>query len=119
MNTAFAPYKFKKLRPLGDTVLVSDMVFDQRLTTGGILLLNDNGKTTGIRPRWGRVYEVGPAQDSVTPGQWVLVAHGRWTRGLEIEDDDGVKTIRKIDPADILMVSDEYPDYSETFGIPN
>ena len=118
MNSAFAPYKFEKLRPLNDTILVSDMVFDQRLTNGGIILLNDNGKSHGIRPRWGRVYEVGPAQDLVTPGQWILVAHGRWTRGLEIEDSDGVKTIRKIDPADILMVSDDYPENTETFGEP-
>jgi hypothetical protein len=36
-----------------------------------------------------------------------LVAHGRWTRGVKIEDDEGEKTIRKIDPNDILMVSDE------------
>jgi hypothetical protein len=36
------------------------------------------------------------------------VAHGRWTRGIDIEDGSGPvkRTIRKIDPADILLVSD-------------
>jgi hypothetical protein len=37
------------------------------------------------------------------------VAHGRWTRGLDIEDDTGKRTIRKIDPKDILMSADEQP----------
>jgi len=38
------------------------------------------------------------------------VAHGRWTRGVEIEDSEGtVVTIRKVDPKDILLISDEQP----------
>jgi len=83
------------------------MTFDHRFTQGGLILLNDNGKSTGIRPRWGRVYAVGPDQQDVRVGQWVCVAHGRWTRGLDIEDETGTRTIRKIDPKDILLVSDD------------
>jgi hypothetical protein len=83
------------------------MVFDERISTGGIVLLNDNGKGNGIRPRWGRVYAVGPEQKDVNVGDWVLVAHGRWTRGLDLEDESGQLTIRKIDPKDILLVSDD------------
>jgi hypothetical protein len=45
----------------------------------------------------------------VRPGQWILVAHGRWTRGIEIEDDTGVHTIRRVDADDILLMSDEQP----------
>jgi len=109
MKTAFAPHKLNKdqIIAIQDDVIVSDMVFDERITTGGILLLNDNGKGTGIRPRWGRVYAVGHKQQDVKVGQWILIAHGRWTRGLDIEDESGLCTIRKIDPDDILMVSDE------------
>ena len=36
-----------------------------------------------------------------------MIAHGRWSRGIAIEDEDGEKTIRKVDPNDILLVSDE------------
>ena len=90
-------------------MLVEDMTFDERLSNGGIVLLNDNGKSSGIRPRWGRVYAVGPKQQDVRVGEWILVAHGRWTRGLDIEDDAGKRTIRKIDPKDILMSADERP----------
>jgi hypothetical protein len=109
MKAQYAPHKVEKqqLKALQNNVLVSDMVFDERISTGGIVLLNDNGKGNGIRPRWGRVYAVGPEQKDVNVGDWVLVAHGRWTRGLDIEDETGELTIRKIDPKDILLVSDD------------
>jgi hypothetical protein len=52
---------------------------------------------------------VGPDQTEFKVGQGVMVAHGRWTRGVEIEDVDGKKIIRKIDNNDIMMVSDSKP----------
>ena len=70
----------------GDSVIVEDMEFDVRITQTGLILPNDNGKSSGIRPRWGRVYAVGPEQQDVRVGEWICVAHGRWTRGLDIED---------------------------------
>jgi co-chaperonin GroES (HSP10) len=109
MKPSYAPHRITKLRALHDWVLVEEMNFDERITTGGIILMNDNGKGTGIRPRWGRIYATGPVQALVRPGQWILVAHGRWTRGIEIEDDTGVHTIRRVDADDILLMSDEQP----------
>jgi len=109
MKAAYSAHRVSKLQALSDSVLVEDMTFDERLSNGGIVLLNDNGKSSGIRPRWGRVYAVGPGQQDVRVGEWILVAHGRWTRGLDIEDDAGKHTIRKIDPKDILMSADERP----------
>ena len=111
-KAAFSAHRFdrKQIQPLNDSVIVADMVFDERTTTGGIVLLNDNGKGTGIRPRWGQVYAVGPKQQDVAPGQWVLVAHGRWTRGIDVEDETGKHTLRRVDPKDILLSSDELPD---------
>jgi hypothetical protein len=107
---AFQPHRIKKLRALHDHVIAEEMNFEGRTLTSGIILPGDNGKSSGIRPRWGRVYAIGPEQQDVTVGQWICVAHGRWTRGVEIEDDSGVKTIRRIDPKDILLISDEQPD---------
>jgi len=109
-KAAFAPHRVSSLRPLDNTVIVEDMAFSERQLSSGIVLLNDNGTTAGIRPRWGRVYATGPNQREVTVGQWICVAHGRWTRGVEIEDDAGARTIRKVDPKDILLVSNEQPD---------
>ena len=107
--------KREQLKALNDSVIVGDMVFDERISTGGIVLLNDNGKSLGIRPRWGRVYAVGPDQQDVKVGEWVCIAHGRWTRGIEIEDETGKQTLRRVDPKDILIQSDEQPN-DETFS---
>jgi hypothetical protein len=54
------------------------------------------------------VYAVGKKQKDVQVGQWILVAHGRWTRGLDIDDgtNDTKRTLRKIDPKDILLIAD-------------
>jgi len=110
-KAAFAPHQFKQneIRPLNNVVIVRDMTFDQRTTSSGIVLLNDNGTSMGIRPRWGQVYATGPDQTDVRVGQWVCVTHGRWTRGIEVEDEQGSLTLRRIDPDDILLVSDVQP----------
>lgn len=118
MKPSYSPHQITRdrFRALGQSVIVSDMSFDQQFTNSGILLPSDNGKSSGIRARWGRVYTVGPEQTVVRAGQWILVAHGRWTRGLEIEDEEGRRTIRKIDPNDILCISDEEPVGMETIS---
>lgn len=103
---AFQPHRVSKIIPLGESIIVVDMKFDERITKSGLVLLNDDTKLSGIRPRWCKVYAVGPEQKYIEPGQYILVSHGRWTRGIKIEDDEGVKTIRKVDPKEILMVSD-------------
>jgi co-chaperonin GroES (HSP10) len=103
-------HRIGKLVPLGDNILVRDMSFEGRKLASGIFLLNDDGKTEGIRPRWARVYAIGPDQADVVPGQWVMVEHGRWSRGLEVEIDNEQFTLRRIDPKCIMFVSDEKPD---------
>jgi len=112
MKAAYSPHRITRdqFHALNNSVIVEDMEFDVRITQTGLILPNDNGKSSGIRPRWGRVYAIGPEQKDVRVGEWICVAHGRWTRGLDIEDDTGKRTIRKIDPKDILMSADERPD---------
>ena len=114
---AYEAHKIRRqsLHPLKDSVIVADMVFDERITTGGIVLLNDNGKGTGIRPRWAQVYAVGPEQQDIKVGDWILVSHGRWTRGIDVEDETGKHTLRRVDPKDILLQSDQ-PMQDETFS---
>lgn len=112
---AYSPTKIKSLQPLGSTVIVCDMKFDVRISNGGILLPNDDMKSSGIRPRWAKVYAVGPEQKDIKVGEYILISHGRWTRGLKIEDQEGEKTIRKVDINDILLISNEPMD-DETMG---
>ena len=115
---AFEPHRFNKsqFKPLRDWVIATDMNFENRTLSSGLILLNDNGKSDGIRPRWGRVYAVGPEQTEVQEGQWICVAHGRWTRGVDIEDETGKHVIRRIDHKDILLVSDEEPGADDTIS---
>lgn len=110
MKNAFEAHKFNKdqFKPLKDYIVVSDMKFDERLSRGGIVILNDDMKGQGIRPRWAKIYKFGPEYNGeLEIGQWICVAHGRWTRGIDIEDETGKKTLRRVDPNDILLVSDE------------
>lgn len=107
--------KINQLRALRDSVLITEMNFTERFTSSGIVLPGDDGKSSGIRPRWGRVFAVGPEQRYVNIGQWICVAHGRWTRGVRIEDTTGQHVVRRVDNNDILLVSDTEP-LDETFS---
>ncbi len=94
------------IRAIQDHVIVTDMNFDERVSTGGIVLIGDDQKSSGIRPRWGRVVAVGSRQLDIKVNQYVLVKHGRWTRGIEIDGE----VIRRVDIDDILVVSDVLHD---------
>lgn len=97
------------IQPIGKRVLVCKMRFGDIKTKGGIILLDDDGREQGIHPRWCQAYAVGSKQEDIRVGQWLLVAHGRWTRGM-IVDKDGIKEeVRMVDENDILLVSDQEP----------
>ena len=106
----------KDLFPLRDHIIVTDMNFEGRKLQSGIVLLGDDGKTAGIRPRWAKVFKVGPEQKDVVPGQWILVEHGRWSRGLKIEMNGETLIVRRVDPACIIGVQDEEPEVDENFS---
>ncbi len=95
------------LEPIGDKILIKDMVFSDRVTKGGIVIPGDDKKSAGIRPRWAEVFAVGPDQHDVKVGEWILVEHGRWTRGMDFEIDTVKMTIRMIDNDDIILVSSD------------
>ena len=52
---------------------------------------------------------MGPEQKDVEVGQWVCIAHGRWTRGIEVNINGERMTLRRVDPDAIMLVSDEEP----------
>jgi len=99
--------EIEEFLPLKDSVVVHKMHFGERISHGGLILPNDDMKSSGIRPRWARIYAVGPDQKELQVGQWIYIAHGRWTRGVKIEDTEGVQIVRKVDNKDILLVSDD------------
>lgn len=114
--SSFDARKIKSIRAIRDHVIVTEMNFKEKLSHAGIIIPHSDGKLEGVHPRWARVYAIGAEQQDIKVGQYILVKHGRWTRGVEVEDDSGeVTTIRRIDDADILLVSDE-PMEDETAG---
>lgn len=101
-----------KLRPLRDKVIVHNMHFGEQRSSGGIVVLGDDGKDRGIYPRWGQVFAVGPDHsEEFKVGDWILVEHGRWTRGIKLETDDETETIiRMVDNKAVLMWSEQKPE---------
>ena len=112
MSSAY-DVKHIKIRALHNNVIISDMDFGEMKTEAGIVIRSDDGQSHGVKPRWGKVYKVGPEQKDVEVGQWILVDHGRWTREVKIHDGDGEKEIQKVDVDAILAVSDEKPGVGE------
>jgi co-chaperonin GroES (HSP10) len=98
------------ITPLKKRVLVSDMHFGETKTKGGIILVDDDGSESGIHPRWAKVYAVGKDQDDVKVGEWVMVAHGRWSRALKVKKEGEELEVRMIDENDILLVSNDEPE---------
>ena len=72
----------------------------------GLLIADKDMDESGIKPRWFKIYSVGDDVDFCTEGDYVLVAHGRWSRGVEIGPDEKVWLL---DNKDCLAISDEPP----------
>jgi co-chaperonin GroES (HSP10) len=109
---------YKKITPTRDNIIVTDMDIGERVSAGGVIIIGDNMEERGIRPRWCKVVSVGPKNKDVNEGEYILVAHGRWSRGLDMTDPNSgeTTTIRMVDPKDVLMSADELPldDYVGT-----
>lgn len=106
-----------KVKALPGRVLVTDLERGSRIVRG-FILPDDNGKSEGIRPRWGRVHSVGEGVTDIKVGQWVLTENGRWTRMLKIKQEDGSDLqLWGIEyPKSVMLVSDTDPDM-EIFSI--
>lgn len=99
------------VRPIRNRVIVSGMEFGEQTTAGGIIISSDDGKDRGIKPRWGLVEAKGSEnKDPYDIGDWILIEHGRWTRGFEVELEDGtVETMRTVEAESILGWQSETP----------
>jgi co-chaperonin GroES (HSP10) len=106
------------IKPLRDKVLIRDMQFGIEKTAGGIYLPSDDGKSSGIHPRWGRVFAIGPEQTEVKINQWILVEHGRWSRGTVYQTPEGEDIeIRLVDNNAILLYSDDAPNDAQRINM--
>ena len=92
MSTQFT-YKANKLKPVHNNILVVDMVFGERLSAGNIILPGDDCKSQGIRPRWARVFAIGPKQTDVKVGEYVIVHAGF---AIQVMDEKSAEESLKI-----------------------
>ena len=88
-----------EIQPLGTRVLVCKMHFGETRSKGGLILIDDDGTSIGIHPRWAKVYAIGKRHKDVKVG-----------RALKIENEKGIEEVRIIDEDDILLVSDKEPE---------
>lgn len=89
-------------------VLVSDLDSGEQVISSGIIIPDDDGKSTGVHSRWAKVYSVGSDITDIKEGEWILVSHGRWSRTIVI---DGI-SLNLVDyPKGVLAASDERPEY--------
>lgn len=95
-----------EIEPIDNHIIVYNIETIGERIQRGIILLNEDTTDRGIRPRWAQVYKVGPNQSDVLPGEWILIEHGKWTRGIRLNDGN---TYRKVDPDAILVVTEEEP----------
>lgn len=76
-------------RPLKGKMVAKLVDKGERVTQDGIIILDDDGKEQGIRPRWFQVKQTHPEETvEVKPGDYVLVEHGRWTRKIQLQDQE-------------------------------
>jgi co-chaperonin GroES (HSP10) len=109
----------ESIRPIRNRVLVHNMYFGEQKTASGLILRSDDGETRGIYPRWGQVYAKGPEnKDPYEVGHWILVEHGRWTRGLNIHinGDKEPTTIRMVEAESIIGWNEEAPSNDLRIG---
>jgi co-chaperonin GroES (HSP10) len=97
------------IRPLNKRILAELLGLGERVTASGIVVQSENGKDRGIRPRWARVCLVGEGVDWVKPGQYVLVAHGRWSRQFECDHEGEKLKLVRLDNEECLIITDDDP----------
>jgi len=110
-STSATRIKANGFRPYKGMVFVTDMDKGDKVTKGGLIILDDNMTNRGIRARWARVWAIGSGVEDIEVGQWVLVEHGRWSNRITIEMEGESVDVWRIEyPESALVVSDEQPD---------
>lgn len=100
------------LKVMKGKVLVTELERGSRVVKG-IIIPTDDGKSEGIRPRWAKVYGVGDDITEIKVGDWVLIEANRWTRMMQIKEDDNGPSIAiwAVEyPKSVMLVSDTEPE---------
>jgi len=104
----------RKIKAMRDKILAEmiEKIGEEKTTAGGIILTEKDGTEDAIKPRWFKVYSIGEGIEWIDEGAYVLVAHGRWSRGMKVDED---LTVHLLDNKDCLMVTDKDPTDDPNF----
>jgi hypothetical protein len=105
------------LKPLKNNVFVTDLDSGIRQTAKGIIIPDDNMKDHGIRARWGQVFAIGPEVDDLTPGEWILIEHARWTNGIDLVFPKRTVRVWRVEyPKSVLMAAKNDPRGTHSYN---
>lgn len=98
----------RQVKAFGDRVLgvMLEKPGGHRTLGSGLLVPDQDAETSGIRPRWFKIHSIGEKVNSVSEGQYVLVAHGRWSNGIKVDEE---LEVWLLDNDELLGVSDTNP----------
>ena len=82
----------------------------ETVTKDGVILLANDGTAAGMQPRWFKAIAVHPEEKDVKEGDYMLVAHGRWSREYVYDDEDETQYIMVVESESVMGVQDKYPD---------
>ena len=104
----------RKIKAMRDKILAEmvEKIGEEKKTAGGIILTEKDGTEEAIKPRWFKVYSIGEGIEWIEEGAYVLVAHGRWSRSMKVDED---LTVHLLDNKDCLMVTDTDPTNDTNF----
>ncbi len=89
-------------------VLVTELDIGEQVLESGIVLRDDNGTTRGVHSRWAKVYSVGDDITELKVGDWILIAHGRWSRTITVDE----VSLNLVDyPKGVLAAAKERPEF--------
>ena len=97
-----------KVKAMRDKILAEmiDKPDQEKKTAGGIIITEKDATESAVRPRWFKVYSVGDGIDWITEGKYVLVDHGRWSKGMQEGND---LKLYLLDNKDCLLESENNP----------
>lgn len=102
--------KASGFRAVKNNVFVTELDSGPRISVGGIIIPDDDMRERGIRPRWAKVWTVGPEVEDIKPGEWIFIEHGRWTPGIDIKMPEGLVRVWRVDyPAAVLCAAENDP----------
>ena len=82
----------------------------ESVTKDGVILLANNATEGGMQPRWFKALAVHPEEKDVKEGDYMLVAHGRWSREYIYDDEDETQYVMVVESESVMGLQDEYPD---------